>query len=39
MTQPNPQTRMPKWLIYGLIAKGIIVVLVTAGVVAYATLR
>lgn len=30
------QTRMPKWLLYGLIAKGVIVVLVTVAVLFYA---
>lgn len=37
MTQknPNPNTQMPKWLLYGLIAKGVIVAAVIAGVVIY----
>jgi hypothetical protein len=39
MTEKNPNTQMPKWLLYGLIAKGALVVLVTAGVVAYVMLR
>lgn len=29
----NNQTKMPKWLLYGLIAKGVIVVLITVAVV------
>lgn len=29
----NDQTKMPKWLLYGLIAKGVIVVLITVAVV------
>ena len=33
MTQKNPNTQMPKWLLYGLIAKGVIVVLITIAVV------
>ncbi len=32
----NPQTKMPKWLLYGLIAKGAIVVLITITVLFYA---
>ncbi|CAD7043809.1 hypothetical protein REJC140_03740 [Pseudorhizobium endolithicum] len=37
MTQ-NPDTKMPKWLLYGLIGKGLLVVLVTAAILAYAFL-
>jgi hypothetical protein len=29
----NDQTKMPKWLLYGLIAKGVIAVLITIAVV------
>ena len=29
----NDQTKMPKWLLYGLIAKGVIVALITIAVV------
>ena len=29
----NERTKMPKWLLYGLIAKGVIVVLITIAVV------
>ena len=29
----NDQSKMPKWLLYGLIAKGVIVVLITIVVV------
>jgi len=32
---PNPNMQMPKWLLYGLIAKGVIVAAVIAGVVIY----
>lgn len=39
MTQPNPNTKMPKWLLYGLIAKGVIVALITLGVVLYVTMQ
>lgn len=31
----NDQTKMPKWLLYGLIAKGVIVVLITIAVVVW----
>lgn len=33
----NPN-KMPKWLLYGLIGKGVIVVLITAAILAYAFL-
>lgn len=36
MAEPNPQTRMPKWLLYGLIGKGVLVVVVVLGVLYYA---
>lgn len=39
MSEKNPNTQIPNWLLYGLIAKGALVVLVTAGVVAYVMLR
>ncbi len=39
MTQPNPNTRMPKWLLYGLIAKGVLVVAVIIGVTVYVTIK
>ncbi|CAH0340188.1 hypothetical protein [Rhizobium sp. CECT 9324] len=32
---PNPNMQMPKWLLCGLIAKGVIVAAVIAGVVIY----
>lgn len=38
MIEKHPNTQMPKWLLYGLIAKGLLVVLVTGGVVAYVML-
>jgi hypothetical protein len=30
---------MPKWLLYGLIAKGVIVAAIVAGVVLYVTMK
>ncbi|MEJ2031395.1 MAG: hypothetical protein P8X66_16490 [Maritimibacter sp.] len=36
MNTPNPNTQIPKWLLYGLIAKGILVVAVVIGVLWYA---
>jgi hypothetical protein len=36
MAERNPQTQMPKWLLYGLIGKGVLVVLVVIGVLFYA---
>ena len=39
MSEKNPNTQIPKWLLYGLIANGALVVLVTAGVVAYVMLH
>lgn len=35
MVEKNPQTQMPKWLLYGLIAKGVVAVLIVAGVLIY----
>lgn len=35
----NPNTKMPKWLLYGLIAKGVLVAAITIGVVVYVSLR
>jgi hypothetical protein len=34
--KPNPNTSMPKWLLYGLAIKGVVVVLVVIGVLLYA---
>ena len=34
----NPNTQMPKWLLYGLVAKGVVVVLITLFVLWYAGL-
>lgn len=31
----KPELGMPKWLLYGLIAKGVVIVLVVAGVLIY----
>jgi len=36
MAERNPQTQMPKWLLYGLIGKGVLVVVVTLAVLYYA---
>ena len=36
MAERNPQTQMPKWLLYGLIGKGILVVVITVAVLYYA---
>ncbi|ALE17590.1 hypothetical protein AMC99_02315 [Altererythrobacter epoxidivorans] len=35
----NPQVGMPRWLIYGFIGKLVVVALITAGIVWYATSR
>ncbi len=39
VTQPNPNTKMPKWLLYGLIAKGVLIAVVIIGVTVYMTMR
>lgn len=39
MTQANPNTKMPKWLLYGLIAKGALVAAVIIGVTVYVTIQ
>lgn len=39
VTQPNPNTRMPKWLLYGLIAKGLLIAVVIIGVMIFMTIR
>lgn len=39
MTEQKPGVGMPKWLLYGLIAKGVVIVLVVAGVVLYVNAR
>lgn len=36
MAERNPQTQVPKWLLYGLIAKGVAVVAITLAVLYYA---
>ena len=38
MTEKNPQMQMPKWLLYGLIAKGVLAVAIVAGVLIYVNL-
>lgn len=35
MSPGTPNTQMPKWLLYGLIAKGAVVVAVILGVMLY----
>ena len=35
----DPNLKMPKWLLYGLIGKGLLVLTITAAVLAYAFLR
>ena len=35
----DPNLKMPKWLLYGLICKGLLVVAITGAVLAYAFLR
>lgn len=39
MTPPNPNTKMPNWLLYGLIAKGALIAVVIIGVTLYVTLQ
>jgi hypothetical protein len=39
MTPQNPNTKMPKWLLYGLIAKGALIALVIIGVTVYVTMQ
>ncbi len=36
MVEHNPQTRMPRWLLYGLIGKGVLVVVIVLAVLYYA---
>ncbi len=36
MAEHKPATAMPKWLLYGLAAKGAVVLLITLGVLWYA---
>ena len=36
MSEQRSPTQMPKWLLYGLIGKGIIVVLITLAILWYA---
>lgn len=36
MSAPDSNTKMPKWLIYGLVAKGVLVVVVVVAVLLYA---
>lgn len=39
MSERKPGTEMPKWLLYGLIGKGVFVALVTVGVVVWLNWR
>ncbi len=39
MTEKKPGTEMPKWLLYGLIGKGVLVLVITVAVVAYVMLK
>ena len=39
MTEKKPGAEMPKWLLYGLIGKGVLVLVVTVAVVAYVMLK
>lgn len=39
MTEKKPGTEMPKWLLYGLIGKGVLVLAVTVAVVTYVMLK
>ena len=36
MAEHNPQTQMPRWLLYGLIGKGVLVVIIVIAVLLYA---
>ncbi len=35
MAEKRPEMQMPKWLLYSLIAKGVLAVAIVAGVLAY----
>jgi|APHig6443717817_1056837.scaffolds.fasta_scaffold00283_5 hypothetical protein len=35
MTDKKPELQMPKWLLYSLIAKGVIAVVIVLGVLTY----
>jgi hypothetical protein len=39
VTQPNPNTKMPKWLLYTLIAKGLLIAVMITGVTVYMTMQ
>jgi hypothetical protein len=39
MTTHDPRMKMPKWLLYGLIAKGALVVIVIGAVMSYVFLK
>ncbi len=39
MTERRPGTEMPKWLLYGLIGKGVLVAVVTVAVVVWVNWR
>lgn len=37
--QNRPELGMPKWLLYGLIAKGVVIVLIVAGILLYVNMK
>jgi hypothetical protein len=39
MTTQDPRMKMPKWLLYGLIAKGALIVIVVGAVMTYLFLK
>ncbi len=39
MTTQDPRTKMPTWLLYGLIAKGALIVIVIGAVMTYVVLK
>lgn len=39
MTTQDPRMKMPTWLLYGLIAKGALIVIVIGAVMAYVFLK
>jgi len=36
MAERNPRTQMPRWLLYGLIGKGVLIVVIVLAVLYYA---
>lgn len=39
MSTQDPRMKMPKWLLYGLIAKGALIVIIISAVMAYVFLK